>query len=121
MLDITFYSQAKATVDTVEIEGNFYKWLAQSEFSKLGKAEEIEMKPDGEAVKINVIRLEGGNRRKFSDFFRDEIVQESDEVLNKLGTSPSKQECADATSRLRTLQSLRKLVENEECKYLELA
>lgn len=121
MLDIVFYSQDKTTVDEVEVEDAFYKWLIQSEFSQIGKAEEVEMKSDGEPVKVTAIRLEGENRRKFSNFFRDEIVQESDEVLRKLAGSPSKQEYADATFRLKTLQSLRKLVEDEKCKYLETA
>ena len=121
MLDIVFYSQAKTTVNGVEVTENFYNWLIQSEFSQIGKTEKVEMKPDGEPVKVDAILLEGGNRRKFSNFFRDEIVQESDEVLRKLGDSPSKQEYADATFRLKNLQDLRKLVEDEKCKYLELA
>lgn len=120
-LDISFYSHNKETVDVVGVSEEFYRQLSQSEFSKIAKAEEVEMKPDGELVKVDAILLEGGNRRKFSNFFRDEIVQESDEVLSKLGTSPSKHEYAEATFRLRTLQSLRKLVEDEKCKYLQFA
>ncbi|UKO99094.1 hypothetical protein [Nostoc sp. UHCC 0870] len=119
MLDIVFYSQDKTTVDSVDVSQDFYKWLEQSDFSKIAKPQEIEMKPDGEPVKIAVILLEGGNRRKLSDFFRDVIVQESDEVLNKLGSSPSKQEYMDTTYKLKTLQILRKLVEDEKCKYLD--
>jgi hypothetical protein len=34
------------------------------------------MKVDGEPVEVAVIQLEGMNRRKLSDFFRDTIVQE---------------------------------------------
>lgn len=76
------------------------------------------MKGDEEVVKISVVLLEGENRRKFSDFFRDAIVQESDDILTKLDNSPSKQEYLDAYSRLRILQNLRKFVEDEKFKYL---
>lgn len=120
MLDIVFYSQAKTTVEGIDVSPDFYKWLEQSEFPRIAKPEETEMKPDGEFVKTSVILLEGGNRRKFSDFLRDAIVQESDDVLIKLGSSPAKQEYADATYKLKILQDLRKLVEDEKCKYLEL-
>ncbi|MEJ1931526.1 hypothetical protein WDZ92_14845 [Nostoc sp. NIES-2111] len=119
MLDIVFYSQDKTTIGGVDVSEDFYEWLEKSDFSKIAKPQEIEMKPDGEAVKTSVILLEGGNRRKLSDFFRDVIVQESDDVLNKLGSSPSKQEYEDATYRLKQLQILRKLVEDEKSKYLE--
>ncbi|WP_414566482.1 MULTISPECIES: hypothetical protein [unclassified Anabaena] len=119
MLDIVFYSEAKETVDAVDVSDSFYQWLEQSDFSKIAKPQEMEMQPDEEVVKTSVILLEGGNRRKLSDFVRDAIVQESDDVLNKLGSSPSKQEYTETTSKLKTLQTLRKLVENEKCKYLE--
>lgn len=118
MLDISFYSQSKEAVETVEFSEDLYTWLTQSEFSKIGKSEEKEMKGDGESVQVSVVLLEGDNRRKFSDFFRDVIVQESDGMLSKLGSSPSKQESLDAFSRLRTLQDLRKFVEDEKFKYL---
>ncbi len=119
MLDITFYSQAKQTIDAVDVSEDFYEWLQKSDFSKIAKSQEMEMRPDGVAVKVSAIVLEGGNRRKLSDFFRDAIVQESDDLLNKLGSSPSKEEYTHATYKLKSLQSLRKLVENETCKYLE--
>jgi hypothetical protein len=119
MLDIVFYSQDKETIDVVDVLDDFYEWLQKSGFSNIAKSEEMEMKPDGETVKTSAIVLEGGNRRKFSDFFRDAIVQESDDVLDKLGSSPSKEEYTGTTYKLKTLQSLRKLVEDEKCKYLE--
>lgn len=122
MLDISFYSQDKEEVELVEIVEDLYLWLAQSEFSKIGKSEEKEMKIDGEKEKVSVILLEGDNRRKFSNFFRDAIVKESDEMLSKLGNSlgnsPSKEGYADATLVLKTLQNLRKCIENEKHKYL---
>jgi len=118
MLDISFYSQDREEVEVVEVPEELYHRLAKSEFSKIGKSDEKEMKIDGEITKSCVVLLEGETRRKFSDFFRNEIVQESDEMLDKLGNSPSKQEYIEASSRLKILQSLRKLIEDEKHKYL---
>ncbi len=117
MLDFSFYSHDKKAVETIEISEDFYNWLTQSEFSKIGKSEEKEMQGDGEAVKVSVVFLEGENRRKFSDFFRDAIVYESENVVNKLGNSPSKEEYINAFSRLKDLQKLRKVIEDEKFKY----
>lgn len=117
MLDFTFYSGKKETLDTMAMPNDFYEWLSKSEFPRIGKAEKQEMTGDGEAVEVSAIPLEGENRRKFSNFFRDEIVHESDKMLNKLGDSPSKNEYMKHSSRLKTLQELRKLMEDEKNKY----
>jgi hypothetical protein len=119
MLDITFYSEDKEEAEVIEVSEEFYQWLARSEFSRIGKSEIKEMKVDGEPVEFPVIQLEGMNRRKLSDFFRDAIVQETDEMLDKLGSSPSKEEYQEATYRLLLLQRLRKQVENEQLKYFQ--
>lgn len=117
MLDISFYSHDKKALETIETSEDFYNWLTQSEFSKIGKSEEKEMQGDGEVVKVSVVLLEGENRRRFSDFFRDAIVYESDSMLGKLGSSPSKEEYINASSRLKNLQDLRKIIEDEKFKY----
>jgi hypothetical protein len=117
MLDIAFYSQDREAVETVELSERFYSWLIHSEFSKIGISEEQEMQGDGERINVPVVLLEGENRQKFSDFFRDAIVQESDTMLNELGNSPSKEDYMHASATLRNLQSMRKLVENEKFKY----
>ncbi|ACK70739.1 hypothetical protein PCC7424_2318 [Gloeothece citriformis PCC 7424] len=117
MLDFSFYSHDKKALNNVDISQNFYEWLIQSEFSKIGQSEEQEMQGDGETVKVSVVLLEGENRRKFSDFFRDAIVHESDSMLEKLGESPSKEEYIKASSRLKQLQDLRKAIEDEKFKY----
>jgi hypothetical protein len=119
MLDIIFYSQNKEESEVIEIPENFYQWLIESEFSQIGKSELTEMKIDGESEQVPVVKLEGSNRRKFSDFFRDAIVQESDEMLNKLGSDSSKQEYENIIYKLNMLQQLRKLIENEQYKYLQ--
>ncbi|BDA73172.1 hypothetical protein RIVM261_014230 [Rivularia sp. IAM M-261] len=119
MLDITFYLHNKEEAEAIEISDDFYHWLAQSEFSKIGQPQTQEITVDGETALISAIQLEGMNRRKFSDFFRNAIVQESDELLGSLGNSSSKQDYQDATYRLRILQNLRKCIENEEYKYFQ--
>ncbi|MBE9116904.1 hypothetical protein IQ249_13435 [Lusitaniella coriacea LEGE 07157] len=118
MLDITFYSQDKKSVEFVDVSEEFYEWLSRSDFSGLGKSEQQKMKGDEETVQVSVVLLEGENRRKLSNFLRDAIVQESDEMLRKLGDSPSKQEYLDVSYRLKCLQNLRKCVEDENIKYL---
>ena len=120
MLDISFYSE-KECLDTMQVTDDFYQWLGQSMFPKIGRFEKKMMQADEESVDISVIRLEGENRRKFSDFFRDAIVQESDQVMEKLGDSPSKDEYTETTSRLKKLQELRKMIEDEKFKYFSYA
>lgn len=119
MLDITFYSQNKEEAKIVEISEDFYEWLARSEFSEIGKSELREMKVDGEPIEVSVVQLEGMNRRKLSDFFRNAIVEESDKMLQGLNRSQSKEEYRDATYKLSLLQKLRKPIENEQYKYLQ--
>ena len=118
MLDISFYSETTKILEPVECSEELYSWLAESEFSKIGKSEEIEIEVDEEPVKYSGIFLKGESRRKFSIFFRDAIVKESDDMLNKLGNSPSKDEYFTNSRRLIFLQELRKLVEDEKFKYL---
>lgn len=117
MLDISFYSRDKEALESVEIPEDFYCWLIQSEFSKIGQSKELEMKGDGESIKVSVVILEGENRRKLSDFFRDAIVYESDNMLRKLGDSPSKEEYVNASSWLIKMQELRKSIEDEKNNY----
>lgn len=118
MLDVAFY-RIDGTSETVELSEGFCEWLVRSEFYKIGKSEPKKMEIDRECHEIEVIALEGSNRRKLSTFLRDEIVQESAIVLEKLGEFPTKKFYQDATSKLKKLQELRKYVENEGYKYLE--
>lgn len=117
-LDITFYSQNRETNDIIECSADFYEYLSKSEFSKIGKSQEEEMKGDEESVLVSVIILNFENRNKYSDFFRNEIVKESDRMLEILGDSPSKEEYKQASSKLQKLQVIRKLIEDEKHKYL---
>ncbi|MBF2027335.1 MAG: hypothetical protein IGS48_11280 [Oscillatoriales cyanobacterium C42_A2020_001] len=119
MIDIIFFSQDKEEVKSIEVSTEFYQWLARSEFSRIGKSEEHDMTIDGESVTVPVIQLEGNYRRKFSDFFRDAIVQESDLVLEALSEIASKTDYQQMIYRLSTLQKLRKTIEDEQYKYLQ--
>ncbi|MDH6105641.1 hypothetical protein NWP22_07145 [Anabaenopsis tanganyikae CS-531] len=124
MLDITFYTRESKEGQVVEVSEEFYQLLIKSDFSKIGKSEKKNMTADEEPVEVDVVLLEGENRRKLSDFFRNAIVEETDNILSKLdelGDSPSSQEYKKTFgkfSELRKLQELRKCVENEEFKYL---
>jgi hypothetical protein len=117
MLDISFYSRDKKILETMEIPEAFYNWLIHSEFSKIGKSEAQEMQGDGEFVNVSVVLLEGENRRRFSDFLRDAIVHESDNMLSKLDNSSSKEDYINSSSQLKNLQDLRKFIEDEKFKY----
>lgn len=119
MLDITFYLHNKEEAEAIEISDDFYHWLAQSEFSKIGQPQIQEITVDGEKNKVSAIKLEDMNRRIFSDFFHNAIVQETEELLGYLENSSSEQDYQDATYRLRILQNLRKCIENEEYKYFQ--
>ena len=120
MLDIAFYT-ADAKSEIVEISESFCQWLARSEFYKIGKSEPKVMKIDDEDCELEVVVLEGANRRKLSAFLRDEIVRESAEILDRFGDFPSKELYQTATLKLRKLQESRKYLENESYKYLERA
>ncbi|MCB1194330.1 MAG: hypothetical protein KDK90_28105 [Leptospiraceae bacterium] len=117
MLDITFYSETKKS-ENVVVPESFLEWLAKSQFTKIDKSVPKELIIDDEPIELELVRLVGKNRRKYSDFFRDEIVEESSIVLEKLGSSPSKKEYQDATFKLLLLQKLRKLVEDESYQYI---
>ena len=47
MLDITFYSHDREKAEAIEVDNDFYEWLARSEFARIGKSELKEIKVDG--------------------------------------------------------------------------
>jgi hypothetical protein len=114
VLDITFYTQDREAADYLDVSEDFYEWLAKSPFSRITPAEVQEMTVDGEPIHVPIILLEGISRHRFSDFLRDAIVQESDEVLQHTHADFTKDDYQTLTLRLRELQSLRKCIENEQ-------
>lgn len=119
MLDIALYTDDGKS-EVVELSEGFCEWLVRSDFYKIGKSEPKTMKIDEEFYEIDVIYLEGSNRRKLSGFLRDEIVQESASLLEQLGDFPTKHFYQAATFKLRKLQEMRRFVEDEGYKYLEI-
>jgi hypothetical protein len=120
MLDLIFYAfKNDDPPHYVEMSEDVYEWLAKSEFSKIGKSIPRNILIDEEEEKLPVVELDRDIRQKFSNFFRDAIICESDTVLTKLGDFPLKEEYQSATYRLRKLLDLLKCVENEDYQYLQ--
>lgn len=121
MLDITFYGKNGVSPATIEFSDKFYETLIKSDFAEIGKVRELEIVIDEEKSKIEAIDLEKGtitNRQRLIDFLKESIVQESLNMLEKLGDSPSKQEYKETTSTLRIFQEILKCLKNREYCYL---
>jgi hypothetical protein len=119
MFDIIFYTANDHPPHDVEVSKDIYEWLAKSEFSKIGKSVPRKIEIDGEEEKLYVVHLSKGNRKKLRTFFVEEIIQETDAMLTKLGDSPSKQEYQEGTYRLKKLLELLKCIENPNYQYLQ--
>jgi hypothetical protein len=120
MLYLIFYAfKTELPPHYIEMSEDVYEWLAKSEFSKIGKSIPRNILIDEEEEKLPVVELDRDIRQKFSNFFRDAIICESDTVLTNLGDSPLKEEYQSATYRLRKLLDLLKCVENEDYQYLQ--
>ena len=121
MLDITFYGKNGVSPATIEFSNKFYETLIKSDFAEIGKVRELEIVIDEEKSKIEAIDLEKGtitNRQRLIQFLKESIVQESLNMLEKLGDSPSKQEYKETTSTLRIFQEILKCLKNREYCYL---
>lgn len=119
MLTINFLSKDGDSTRSIELSEDLYKWLAKSEFAKIGKSVPRKVKIEGEEEKLELVQLSKGNRKKFKDFFSKAIVHESMIVRDKLGDSPSVKEYQAKNYHLWKLQDLLKGVENEKYQYLQ--
>jgi len=119
MLDISFYTKNGEPPYSVEVTENFYKWLAKSDFSQIGKSVPRKIKVEGEEEKLPLVELGKGNRKKLIIFFREAIIGETKAVFTQLGDSPSKKEYQEGTYRLRMLLELLECLENEKYEYLQ--
>ncbi|MGB3192421.1 MAG: hypothetical protein WBB43_23690 [Limnoraphis sp.] len=119
MLELAFYSKNDQSPCYIEVPEDLYEWLIHSEFSKIGKSVPRKIKIDGEEETLPVVQLGKGNRKKLRNFFVEVIVEDDYKMLKELGDSPSKQEYQAATSHLKKLQEIRKLLENENYQYLQ--
>jgi hypothetical protein len=122
MFDIKFYGNNGESPVTIELSRDFYQKLLQSDFTEIGTSHEKIVEIDGEKEEIEAIDLNKGkipNRQRLIDFFKEEIVEESIKMLEKLGDSPSKEEYKEQTYPLRKLQEILKYLENTQYSYLQ--
>lgn len=125
MLDIKFYSKNGESPITIELSQEFYKRLIESGFSEIGISHKQSINNEEESEEIEVIDLDKGkitNRKRLMDLFKEEIVEESGIMLEKLGEGdplPSKVEYKEQTYSLRKFQEILKLLENTQYSYLQ--
>jgi hypothetical protein len=119
MLDIIFYPENDLPPAYVDLSDTFYEWLARSDFSRIGQSQSTPIELEGESLELPLISLEQSTRKQLAEFLRNQIVDETDRVLDQLGESISKQNYQDVTYGLRKLQELRKCVENQTYSYLQ--
>ena len=122
MLDITFYSKNGESPATIEFSAQFYERLIKSDFVEIGKTHKLSIEIDDENLEIQAIDLDKGtitNRQRLIDFLKETIVQESLNMLEKLGDSPSKEAYKEKTSDLRIFQEILQCLKNTKYCYLE--
>ena len=125
MLNIKFYSKNGESPITIQLSREFYKRLAESDFSEIGISHKKQINIEEEPEEIEVIDLDKGKitkRKRLMDFFKEEIVEESGIMLEKLGEGdplPSKAEYKEQTYSLRKFQEILKLLENTQYSYLQ--
>jgi len=122
-LDITFYGKnGEVEPSTIEFSEDFYQKLIESGFPEIGDSHKIKIKIDDEETEINAIDLEKGkitNRDRFIDFFKEEIIEQSKNMSQSLGDSPSKEEYQTHSYPLRKFQEILSYLEINKYHYLE--
>lgn len=121
-LDMTFYSKNGEAPATIEFSEQFYERLIKSDFSEIGKLHKVQVEVDEEKTEINAIDLDKGkitNRQRLIDFFKEVIVEESLNMIEKLGDSPSKEEYKSQTSTLKIFQEILQCLKNPQYSYIE--
>ena len=124
MLDIGFYSNDGKPPITIDVSEALYQWLIRSDFAEIGVAHPHSLRVDDEEIVLDVVDLNKGtirNRQRFRDFLVEAIARESNDMLIRLGVSPSKKAYLDATYNLRKLQALRACIEDESYCFLHKA
>ncbi|GCL43417.1 hypothetical protein [Dolichospermum planctonicum] len=121
-LDITFYSKNGEASDTIEFSEQFYEKLIKSDFTEIGASHKIKIKVDEEEQEIEAIDLNKGiitNRQRLIDFFKEKIVEESKNMIEKLGDAPSKDEYEKQSYSLKKFHEILASVEDKKYDYLE--
>ncbi|MGI0480693.1 hypothetical protein ACN4EE_07875 [Geminocystis sp. CENA526] len=122
-LDITFYGKnGEVEPSTIELSQDFYEKLIESGFGEIGTSHKNKISIDGEEAEIDLVDLEKGkitNRDRFIDFFKEEIIEESKNMLQSLGDSPSKEEYQTYYYPLKKFQEILSYLENNKYQYLQ--
>jgi predicted HAD superfamily phosphohydrolase len=121
MLDLIFYRTKDLAPQYVQVSESLYEWLARSDFSKIGGSEPTRLELEGETVELPLVALAKETRQGLMQFLRDQIVLETEGVLQQLDTVFSKDIYQEVTYRLRKLQELRKCIEDQSYAYLQRA
>jgi hypothetical protein len=121
MLDLIFYRAKDLDPRSVQVSEALYEWLAQSDFSKIGGSEPTRLELEGETVELALVLLAQDTRQGLVKFLRDQIVLETEGVLQQLDAVFSKDVYQEVTYRLRKLQELRKCIEDQSYAYLQRA
>lgn len=119
MLEIVFYPGNGQEPCSIDIASDFLRWLTKSDFIEIGADRPTKIHIDGEEAELPLVKLGQGNRKRLRDFLLEEISEESDAVVTKLGDSPAKKEVQAVTYKLKKLLELLKCVENEKYQYLQ--
>lgn len=121
MLDISFYSTNGCSPIIVDVSENFYQWLSQSEFSRIGTSTPQRIKMDSDEVWLNLVDLNQGdmtNRQRLKTFLVDSFVCETDKLLLQLSATSMPENFYEKTYKLRKLQELRRHIEDPNYHYL---
>ncbi|MCW6035696.1 hypothetical protein K4A83_05340 [Spirulina subsalsa FACHB-351] len=121
-LDIAFYGKNDKSSTNIELSAEFYERLAKSDFSEIGTTHRIEVQIDGEQTEIEAVDLDKGiisNRQRLIDFFKEAIYEESRNMIDKLGDSPSKDEYQQQSYPLIKFHEIMKCLENTQYCYLQ--
>jgi predicted HAD superfamily phosphohydrolase len=121
MLDLIFYRAKDLAPQYVQVSEFLYEWLARSDFSKIGSSEPTPLELEGETVELPLVSLGKETRQGLMQSLRDQIVLETEGVLQQLDTVFSKDIYQEVTYRLRKLQELRKCIEDQNYAYLQRA
>ncbi|MGK7924006.1 MAG: hypothetical protein AB4290_01915 [Spirulina sp.] len=121
-LDIAFYTQNGEPSVTVELSEEFWLRLIESDFVEIGHSHKTKIELDGEEREIEAVDLNKGkitNRQRLIDFFKEEIVEESKNLMAKLGEAPSKDEYLQQSYSLKKFHEIAEILENTEYAYLQ--
>jgi hypothetical protein len=122
MLDITFYSKNGEAPATIEFSEQFYEKLIKYDFSEIGKPHKIQIEIDEEKTEIDAIDLDKGtitNRQRLIDLLKEVMFQESLNMIEKLGDSPSTEEYKSQTYTLKIFKEILQCLKNPQYSYLE--